>query len=92
MEEKFCGVWGHLREVYIQMKKPELYKKIRLSGFWQRRKFKKKFMTRWKRKFSSNKKIWSFPKGTIPIFYVKELELSNGLLYDKILKKKESAP
>lgn len=25
MEEKYCGVWGHLREVYIQKKKPELY-------------------------------------------------------------------
>lgn len=25
LEEKFCGVWGHLREVYIQTKKPELY-------------------------------------------------------------------
>jgi len=60
---------------------------------WSERKFKKKFfMTRWKRKFSSNKKIWSFPKGTRPIFYVKELELSNGLLYDKILKEKESEP
>ena len=25
MEEKFCGVWGHLREEYIQTRKPELY-------------------------------------------------------------------
>ena len=25
MEEKFCGVWGQLREEYIQTKKPELY-------------------------------------------------------------------
>ena len=25
LEEKYCGVWGHLREVYIQKKKPELY-------------------------------------------------------------------
>ena len=25
LEEKFCGVWGHLREEYIQTKKPELY-------------------------------------------------------------------
>ena len=25
MEEKYCRVWGHLREVYIQKKKPELY-------------------------------------------------------------------
>ena len=25
MEEKFCGVWGQLREQYIQTKKPELY-------------------------------------------------------------------
>jgi len=47
-------------------------------------------MTRWKRKFSSNKKIWSFPKEQDQFFYVKELELSNGLLYDKILKEKES--
>ena len=25
LEEKYCGVWGHLREVYIQKKKTELY-------------------------------------------------------------------
>lgn len=25
MEEKFCGVWGHIREEYLQTKKPELY-------------------------------------------------------------------
>ena len=25
LEEKFCGVWGHLREEYLQTKKPELY-------------------------------------------------------------------
>lgn len=25
LEEKYCGVWGHLREVYIQKKKHELY-------------------------------------------------------------------
>ncbi|MBR4904823.1 MAG: TnpV protein [Selenomonadaceae bacterium] len=25
MEEKFCGVWGHLREEYLEANKPELY-------------------------------------------------------------------
>ena len=25
LEEKFCGVWGHLREEYLQMKKTKLY-------------------------------------------------------------------
>ena len=25
LEEKYCGVWGHLREEYLQTKKPELY-------------------------------------------------------------------
>ncbi len=25
MEEKFCGVWGHIREEYLQTKKPVLY-------------------------------------------------------------------
>ena len=25
LEEKFCGVWGHLREEYLQTKKPKLY-------------------------------------------------------------------
>ena len=67
-------------------------KMIRLSGFWQRRKFKKKFMTLWKRKFSSNKKFGHSQKEEDQFFYVKKLELSNGLLYDKILKKKEGEP
>ena len=67
-------------------------KVIRLNGFWQRRKFKKKFMTLWKRKFSSNKKFGHSQKEEDQFFYVKKLELSNGLLYDKILKKKEGEP
>lgn len=25
MKEKFCGVWGHLREEYLKANKPELY-------------------------------------------------------------------
>lgn len=25
MEEKFCGVWGRLREEYLEANKPELY-------------------------------------------------------------------
>lgn len=25
LEEKYCGVWGHLREEYLQIKKPEMY-------------------------------------------------------------------
>ena len=25
MEEKFCGVWGHLREEYLKTNQPELY-------------------------------------------------------------------
>ena len=25
MEEKFCGVWGHLREEYLKANKPALY-------------------------------------------------------------------
>ncbi len=25
LEEKYCGVWGHLREKYLQTKKPVLY-------------------------------------------------------------------
>ena len=25
LEEKYCGVWGHLREEYLQTKKPEMY-------------------------------------------------------------------
>ena len=25
MEEKFCGVWGHLREEYLRSSKPTLY-------------------------------------------------------------------
>jgi len=25
LEEKYCGVWGHLREKYLQTKKPALY-------------------------------------------------------------------
>ena len=26
MEEKFCGVWGHLREEYLKANQPALYK------------------------------------------------------------------
>ena len=25
MEEKFCGVWGHLREEYLKTNKPKMY-------------------------------------------------------------------
>ena len=49
-------------------------------------------MTLWKRKFSSNKKFGHSQKEEDQFFYVKKLELSNGLLYDKILKKKEGEP
>ncbi len=28
MEEKFCGVWGQLREEYLKEKEPELYKSL----------------------------------------------------------------
>ena len=25
LEEKYCGVWGHMREEYLQTEKPEMY-------------------------------------------------------------------
>lgn len=28
MEEKFCGVWGQLREEFLKEKEPELYKSL----------------------------------------------------------------
>ena len=28
MEEKFCGVWGQMREEYLKEKEPELYKSL----------------------------------------------------------------
>ena len=28
LEEKFCGVWGQLREEYLKEKEPELYKSL----------------------------------------------------------------
>ena len=32
MEERFCGVWGHLREEYLKAKKPALYDSLLKSG------------------------------------------------------------
>ena len=28
LEEKFCGVWGQMREEYLKEKEPELYKSL----------------------------------------------------------------
>ena len=28
MEEKFCGVWGHLREEFLKVHNPEMYKSL----------------------------------------------------------------
>ena len=28
MEEKFCGVWGQMREEFLKEKEPELYKSL----------------------------------------------------------------
>ena len=28
MEEKFCGVWGHLREEFLKAHNPEMYKSL----------------------------------------------------------------
>ena len=32
MEERFCGVWGHLREEYLKAKKPTLFNSLLKSG------------------------------------------------------------
>ena len=32
MEEKFCGVWGHLREEYLKANQPELYDSMLEKG------------------------------------------------------------
>ena len=32
MEEKYCGVWGQLREEYLRLKKPELYESLKEKG------------------------------------------------------------
>ena len=32
MKEKFCGIWGHLREEYLKLKKPELYESLKEKG------------------------------------------------------------
>ena len=32
MEEKYCGVWGHMREEYLKEHKPELYATLKETG------------------------------------------------------------
>ncbi len=32
MEEKFCGVWGQMREEFLKMHKPELYNSLIEKG------------------------------------------------------------
>lgn len=32
MKEKYCGVWGHLREEYLKLKKSELYESLKEKG------------------------------------------------------------
>ena len=32
MVEKFCGVWGHLREEYLKNEKPTMYKMLIETG------------------------------------------------------------
>ena len=32
MEERFCGVWGNLREEYLKEKKPALYNSLQKNG------------------------------------------------------------
>lgn len=65
-------------------------KMIRLSGFWRPKRFWKKFKQHWKKKFSSNKKVGHSQKEHDQFFFVKGVELSNGLLCAKISRKKES--
>ena len=32
MEERFCGVWGNLREEYLKAKEPALYNSLQKNG------------------------------------------------------------
>lgn len=32
MEEKYCGVWGHMREEYLKANKPKLYTTLKETG------------------------------------------------------------
>ena len=36
LEEKFCGVWGHMREEYLRVNKPELYNSLQETGDLER--------------------------------------------------------
>ena len=32
MEEKYCGVWGQIREEYLKTNKPEMYNQLKEEG------------------------------------------------------------
>ena len=32
LEEKFCGVWGHLREEFLKVHNPEMYNSLSQKG------------------------------------------------------------
>ena len=36
LEEKFCGVWGHLREEYLKEHNPEMYNSLLKKGELER--------------------------------------------------------